>query len=71
MSDLVTGLDAGADDYLAKPFELDELLARLRAIRRRGQPERPTVLEAGGIRLDPASHRVERDGRAVDPALLH
>jgi len=54
----VAGLDAGADDYLVKPFAFDELLARCRALVRRGVSERPTVLEVDGLRLDPAAHRV-------------
>ena len=58
--DRVAGLDAGADDYLVKPFAFAELLARLRALRRRGHPERPALLEAGGLRLDPAARRVTR-----------
>jgi two-component system OmpR family response regulator len=60
--DRVAGLDAGADDYLAKPFAFAELLARLRALARRGAPERPAVLEVGDLRLDPATRRVTRDG---------
>ncbi|WP_434449993.1 response regulator transcription factor [Lentzea sp. E54] len=59
-SDRVAGLDAGADDYLPKPFELDELLARLRALLRRAVPAEDTddrVLSAGALRLDPASRR--------------
>ena len=60
--DRVAGLDAGADDYLVKPFAFAELLARLRALRRRGHQERPAVLEVGGVRLDPATRRVTREG---------
>src|SRR3954453_1141349 len=53
-------LDAGADDFLAKPFSFVVLLARLRALVRRGSGERPAVLEVGDLRLDPAMHRVSR-----------
>lgn len=56
--DEVEGLDTGADDYLTKPFSYAVLVARLRALRRRGAKARPTVLEAGGLRLDPATRRV-------------
>jgi DNA-binding response OmpR family regulator len=58
--DQADGLDAGADDYLTKPFSYVVLLARLRALLRRGVRERPAVLSAGDLRLDPASRRVTR-----------
>jgi two-component system, OmpR family, response regulator len=60
VEDRISGLDAGADDYLPKPFAFGELLARLRALARRGAPERPTVLEAAGLRLDPSTRQVWR-----------
>jgi two-component system OmpR family response regulator len=66
LHDRVAGLDGGADDYMTKPFELEELMARLRALARREPVPRPTVLEAGGIRLDPAARQVWRDGRPVE-----
>jgi two-component system OmpR family response regulator len=58
--DRVAGLDAGADDYLPKPFAFAELLARLRALVRRGAPVRPSVLQVGDLRLDPALRTVRR-----------
>lgn len=65
VEDRVAGLDAGADDYLIKPFAFAELLARLRALVRRGKPERPSVLAVGDLRLDPATRRVERGDTEV------
>ncbi|MBO4164335.1 MULTISPECIES: response regulator transcription factor [Micromonospora] len=58
--DQADGLDCGADDYLTKPFSYVVLVARLRALLRRGAPERPTVLAVGDLRLDPARRRVTR-----------
>ncbi len=58
--DQVEGLDTGADDYLTKPFSFPVLVARLRAVARRGAVERPTVLEVGDLRLDPAARRAWR-----------
>jgi two-component system, OmpR family, response regulator len=60
VEDRVAGLDTGADDYLVKPFAFAELLARLRALARRGAQERPTVLEVDDLKLDPATRRVWR-----------
>jgi two-component system, OmpR family, response regulator len=66
VEDHVTGLDAGADDYLTKPFSFAELLARLRALARRPPLERPAVIEVGDLRLDPATRQVWRDGTEID-----
>jgi two-component system OmpR family response regulator len=65
VEDRVAGLDCGADDYLVKPFAFAELLARLRALARRGEGERPAVLEVGDLRLDPATREVQRGDAPV------
>ena len=65
VDDRVAGLDGGADDYLVKPFAFPELLARLRALVRRGEPERPNVLEVGDLRLDPSTRVVSRGGAEI------
>lgn len=64
--DRVAGLDRGADDYLTKPFSFAELLARLRALARRGRPERPAELRVGELRLDPATRRAWRAETAIE-----
>jgi two-component system OmpR family response regulator len=64
--DRIRGLDAGADDYLVKPFDFGELVARIRALLRRGAPERPAILVAGELELDPAARRVRQAGRQVE-----
>jgi two-component system, OmpR family, response regulator len=64
--DRVRGLDAGADDYLGKPFAFDELLARLRALLRRAPAERPARLEVGDLVVDPGTREVTRAGTPVE-----
>ncbi|MDA8416116.1 MAG: response regulator [Betaproteobacteria bacterium] len=76
VKDRIVGLDSGADDYLIKPFDLDELIARLRALSRRGRGISTPLLQHGTITLDPAAHQVKREGEFVDLssrefALLH
>ncbi len=66
VDDRVRGLNAGADDYLTKPFSFQELIARLRAVMRRGAVERPAELAIGDLRLDPATHDVRRGQHRVD-----
>jgi two-component system OmpR family response regulator len=66
VGDRVTGLDAGADDYLTKPFAISELFARVRALVRRGPAARPPHLVAGVLVLDPSTHRATRSGRELD-----
>ena len=66
VTDRVAGLDAGADDYLTKPFDFVELLARIRALVRRGAVERPAVIQVGELTLDPSTHDVARAGETID-----
>ncbi len=66
VEDRIAGLDLGGDDYVTKPFSLAELSARLRALARRGPIERPTVLRAGELALDPATRRVTRGETAIE-----
>ncbi|GLW33634.1 hypothetical protein Areg01_65720 [Actinoplanes regularis] len=65
LHDRIGGLNLGADDYLAKPFSFEELVARVRALARRSSRPLPPVLESGGITLDSAHRRAERDGRPL------
>jgi two-component system OmpR family response regulator len=66
VADRIRGLDAGADDYLVKPFDFGELLARLRALTRRGVTEAPAALEAGELALDRGTRTATRGGRAIE-----
>lgn len=66
LSDKVAGLDQGADDYLTKPFAFEELVARVRALLRRGAPTQPTILTLADLRLDPVARQVTRAGRTID-----
>ncbi len=65
LGDRIEGLNVGADDYMAKPFAFGELIARLHALSRRGEIERPPVLEVDDLRLDPITHRVWRSGQEI------
>jgi len=65
LDDRVTGLDSGADDYLVKPFEVDELRARIRALLRRESTSKSGSLQVADLMLDPASHTVQRAGRSI------
>ncbi len=76
VADRVKGLDAGADDYLVKPFDLEELAARVRALLRRKSGSADPVIQVGGLSLNPATHEVTLDGKPVSPsarefALIH
>jgi DNA-binding response OmpR family regulator len=64
--DRIHGLDVGADDYLGKPFEFNELVARVRSVLRRRQPEQAAVLRAGSLEVDRGTRKVRRDGREVE-----
>jgi DNA-binding response OmpR family regulator len=66
LDDRVQGLDSGADDYLVKPFEVDELRARIRALLRREAPSKSALLQVGDLTVDPATHAVERAGESID-----
>jgi DNA-binding response OmpR family regulator len=66
VNERVEGLDAGADDYLPKPFELAELVARVRALTRRSSENKSTVLRVGGLALDTVTHRARRGGTDIE-----
>ena len=66
VEDRIGGLDTGADDYLTKPFEFGELLARLRALLRRGQELRPMIIEVGDLKIDTRGQHVSRSGRPIE-----
>jgi heavy metal response regulator len=66
VADKVAGLDSGADDYLTKPFAFEELVARVRALLRRGAPAAPAVLALADLRLDPMTHEVTRAGKRIE-----
>lgn len=66
LDDRVSGLDSGADDYLVKPFEVDELRARIRALLRRESSSKSPLLQVGNLTLEPATHTVERAGKPID-----
>ena len=66
VADRVGGLDVGADDYMTKPFDFDELFARLRALTRRGISERPAAMAVGDLRVDPAARKVARGGSDIE-----
>ncbi len=66
VADRITGLDLGADDYLTKPFDVDELEARMRASLRRAAGRAHSVIEIAGLSIDPSSHTVSRDGQSID-----
>jgi two-component system response regulator MprA len=66
VADRVRGLDAGADDYLVKPFSFDELLARIRALFRRATPAKPDVITFADLKLDTGTHRASRGDRVID-----
>jgi two-component system, OmpR family, response regulator len=76
ISDRVKGLDAGADDYLVKPFDLEELAARVRALLRRKSGRADPVVQVGGLMINPATHEVTLDGKSIslsarEFALIH